>query len=167
MKAARYILVAILLGAMCTGAAKASVRITNISDFNLPTWSIGNGPINAYIDLCIYNSAVLPLGGPYAITVSSAGGFKLTSGASQIPYTLKWEDSGVTLLGLNGGSPLLNGVKLTGLMNANTLSETCAWTVLIPAGANARLYLSITQADMLQALAGTYNGTITLLLSAS
>lgn len=128
---------------------------------------MGDGPISSYIDLCIYNNAILPLGGPYAITVSSPGGFYLTASGRQIPYTLSWEDSGVNQLGSEPATPLSSGVKLTGQMNANTLSSTCAYTILIPAGPNARLYLNIAESDMTTALAGTYNGTITLLLSAN
>lgn len=154
------LLTAGLLGLQAASAhALIAMRISNISDFNLGTWSLGNPAISAFIDICVYTSGITPAGG-YAITVSSAGGYVLTSGSNQIPYSLRWDDGGAGNLGATSGTQLSNGVKLTGQLHGNfVIDNGCTLT-----GPNARLNLAITQAAMTAALAGTYTGTITLLL---
>ncbi len=136
-----------------------TIQITNLSDFTLPNWNIGDGDVNASINICIYALGVPSLN-TYAVQASSPGGFFLNSGSKQIPYTLAWEDSGGGNLGSNSGTALTNNVKLTGRNNANILSANCAL-----GGNNARLYLKITQASMTSALAGTYTGTVTIVIS--
>ncbi len=142
-----------------SACAAVAMRITNISDFNLGTWSLGLPAPSAHIDICIYSLDVIPPGG-YAITATGAGGFTLTSGANTLAYMLHWDDAGIGNLGGALGSELSSGVKLTGQLHGNVLSSTCALT-----GPNARLTLKITQAAMTAALAGTYTGTVTLLLT--
>jgi len=157
----RFLIIWALSWALAPNAyALGVVQISNVSDFNLGSWGIGDPPIAAHIDVCIYALLTLPLT-DYTITVSSPGGYVLTNGMQQIPYSLYWEDSGAGSLGSSGGTQLTNGVALTGQMNANILSTSCA---LGTTGPNARLTLKISTTDMTNALAGTYNGTITLLL---
>ncbi len=138
------------------------VEISNISDFNLGTWGIGDPAIVAHMDLCIYALVTVPLTS-YSITISSPGGYILTSGSHQIPYSLYWDDSGAGNLGSTNGTQLSNNVALTGQMKANILSTSCA--LGNPSGPNARLTIKITTQDMTNALAGNYTGTITLLVS--
>ena len=139
-----------------------AVQGTNFSDMNLPSWNLGDPSVTASIDVCVY-SVHLPASSSYGVTVSSPGGYYLKNGTQQIPYTLFWEDSGAGSLGSNGGTQLLNNTKLPNRNNANTLSILCALGL---SGPTARLYLKITQSDMNAALAGTYTGTITIMLSA-
>lgn len=134
-------------------------RVSGISDLNLPTWSIGDPGVSASIDICAYT-----LLGNYNVTVSSPGGFVLTNGANTIPYTLKWEDSGAGNLGSSGGSAMTNNVALVNRLNANSSLFSNDCSTGIPTGPTARLYLNITQAAMNAAPAGTYSGTITLLI---
>lgn len=157
------VLIAMCLCVLPAGRAHAlfAMRISNISDFNLPTWSMGQSNVSASMDICIYTNNLAPLGG-YAINISSPGGFFLTNGSGNIPYSLRWDDSGAGNLGSEPGSPLTNGVTLTGQLRGNILDNSC--TLL---GPNARLNLSITQSSMESALSGTYTGTITLLLTPS
>ncbi len=142
---------------MMAGNAHAllGMRISNISDFNLPEWSPGDPEVNASINICIYTYDILPIGG-YAITVSSPGGFKLVNGSSEIPYNLYWKNS----TGAGLGTQLSNNVKLTGQTGGNILSSTCALT-----GPNAKLSIKILQSSMNQALGGVHKGEITLLLT--
>ncbi|MGE0754246.1 MAG: hypothetical protein AB7L92_03700 [Alphaproteobacteria bacterium] len=136
--------------------AAAAMRITSIDDFNLGSWGIGDPAISEYSDICIYGLNI-PALTSYAITISSTpSGYRLQSGANFIAYGLHWEDN--VLGGL--GTQLTDGVKLDGQTNLNILSQTCAI-----GGPNARLTIQITQAEMTAALAGTYAGVITLLLS--
>lgn len=142
-----------------TGSAIAAilVQISGITNFSLPTWNIGDPAVSASIDVCVSATGLLANG--YNITISSPGGYKLTSGANNLPYSLYWDDGGIGNLGNTPGTQLTNNVALTGRSNANLLSLLCI------TGPNARLNLKITQADMIAALAGTYTGTITLLIA--
>lgn len=155
----------IVLAAACAmlspHSARANVQVSGLTDMALPAWKIGDGAVSGHMDMCIGHIS-LPSTDGYGVTVSSAGGFVLTNGARQIPYTLYWEDSGAGNLGSSVGTQLSNNVKLSGQHNANILSALC---VLGTVGANARLTIKITQADMTAALAGTYSGTITILIS--
>lgn len=132
-------------------------RVSNIGDFNLPTWNIGNPAVTASQDLCVYTTLL----GNYSITISSPGGFVLKSGSNQIPYSLKWDSSGAGNLG-SGGTQLSNNVALGSQPNSNILASDCSLGT--PAGPTARLTITIAQADMIAALAGTYTGTITLIV---
>jgi hypothetical protein len=153
------ILILTTLLAMPARATGLAVQITNISDLNLGSWSIGDPGISSYIDVCIAATVTVPLG-DYAITVTGgSGGYVLTSGSNQIPYTLSWESSGAGNLGTSSGTQLSNGVLLDDQPNAYTLVPFCI------NGNNARLHIKITQAAMTAALAGTYSGTIILMVS--
>lgn len=158
----RYLLILALMFAAAPAHALSLMQISGISDMNLPSWGIGDPAPEAHIDMCVY--AVLPVAGQYAIRVSSPGGYVLTNGANQIPYELYWDDGGPGNLGGNMGAQLTNNVTLTGRQNANVLSALCALGIT---GPTARLNLRISSAAMNAALAGTYTGTITLLLSAT
>jgi hypothetical protein len=155
-----WILLALAYLSSANAKAAILVQISNISDFTLPTWGIGDPAVSQNINVCVYSVGLIA--SDYAITVSSSGGYALTSGSNSIPYSLYWEDSGAGNLGSSGGTQLSNGVKLTGQTNANILSPLCALGVT---GPTARLTLKIAQTDMTAAPAGTYSGTITLLVS--
>ncbi len=136
------------------------MRISNLSDFSLPSWGIGDPAPQASINICIYGLNI-PTLTSYAITASSSpAGFKVASGSNEIAYSLYWEDSGAGSLGSTLGTELHDGVKLYPQHNLNILSSSCAIT-----GPTARLTLKISEAAMTAALAGNYTGTITLLLT--
>lgn len=139
--------------------ALLAMRVYSVSDLNLGTWSMGDPAVSAHINLCMYSYDLLPITG-YAITVTSVGGYNLKSGPRNIPYTLTWDDGGAGNLGASGGAALTNGVKLASRLRANILDSTCTLS-----GPNARLNLKITQASMSAALAGTYSGTVTILIT--
>ena len=142
------------------GYAIVFYQISSLSDINLPAWSIGDAAVSAYKDICVYSTIV----GNYGITISSTGGFVLSNGAYQIPYTLSWDDGGAGGLGASS-TPLSNNVTLASRTHMNILTTNCSVGVLTP-GPTARLTLTISQAAMIAARAGTYTGTITLVLSA-
>lgn len=141
-----------------TASAIVFYRISNLSDLSLPAWSIGDPAVTAHEDICVYST----LAGNYAVNVSSPGGFFLLNGSYQLPYSLGWDDGGAGHLG-SSSTPLSNNVTLQSQTNLNTLATDCSLGV--PAGATARLNLTIMQADMTAARAGTYTGTITLIIS--
>ena len=152
----KFIMVLFLL---CLTAQQAHaltlVQVQGLSDMNLPSWGLGDPAVTAGINFCIYNT----LNPNYSVNVSSAGGFKLSNGGKFIPYSLSWDDGGAGNLGNTSGIALSNNVTLAGQHNANFVSPICL------GGPNARLNLKITQADMTAALAGTYTGTITIVIS--
>ncbi len=135
------------------------VRLTGMQDINYTGWVIGNGAITSSQDVCVYST--LALGSPYAITVTGSGGFNLVSGTNNLAYTITWDDSGPGSLGSHPIN-LTSGVKVQNLQNANfnLFHDDCSVE-----GMNARLTFSITQAAMMAAPAGTYTGTLTILLS--
>ncbi len=134
------------------------MELTGLSDITVSAWSIGDPAIKATMDVCVYSSLNTPAGG-YGITVTQAGGFYLINGGAKIPYSLTWNDGGVGNLASSNGVTLTNGVELAGQANANTVSPLCI------TGPNARLGFTVNASDMTAALAGTYSGSITLLLS--
>lgn len=138
------------------GAAQAlTMKISNISDFSLGVWSMGDPALESSMNICIHGINITALTS-YAITVSSSpSGYRLTNGTNTIVYSLYWKDNISGAL----GTQLSDGVKLTGQTGPNLLPDCTI------GGPNARLTIRISQAAMEAALSGTYNGTITLLLT--
>jgi hypothetical protein len=156
----RFLCIVSLTALLVTPArAVGLVQINAITDLNLGSWGIGDPAVSSYIDVCIAATATVP-SSQYAITATGSSGFTLTSGSNHIPYSLTWEDSGAGNLGTSPGTALSNGVLLDSQANAYILSAPFCAT-----GNNARLHLKIAQTDMIAALAGTYTGTITLMVS--
>ncbi len=151
-------LVALLLSA--SAKAAGTVEITGTSDLALGSWGIGNPAISASIDVCIGTNGTSPVGS-YAVTVTGSNGYKLTNGSNQLPYSLAWEDSGAGNLGSATGTTLASGVLLDNQINANTAFPP----LCIVGGPTARLHVKIAQADLTAALAGTYSGTLTFVIS--
>ena len=157
----RMFLIACLtaLLALPASAGGLAVQINGVSDLNLGSWSIGDPAVSSYIDVCIAATLTVPLS-DYAVTATGSNGYNLVNGTNLIPYTLTWESSGAGNLGTSNGTALSNGVLLDNQPNAYVLSAPFCST-----GNNARLHIKITQAAMVAAMAGTYTGTITLLIS--
>lgn len=150
------LLLLIVLMCLPHSAGAISMRISNISDFNLGTWNIGDAAIEQSMDICIYGLNV-PALLSYGINItSSPNNYRLQSGARFLPYSLYWKDS---VIGSSVGTQLSHGVTLANQFNLNVLFANCA------GGVNARLTIRISQADMTAAYAGKYDGVITLLLS--
>jgi hypothetical protein len=160
----RLIFAIIIIGAgffAHNAEALAQMQLSNISDFSLGNWGMGDPAVSSSMDLCVGSLLNSPAGG-YAITItSSTGAYTLKSGSNTLPYTLFWDSSGSGSLG-SGSTQLTNGMKLSGLGNGNALSALCALGLT---GPNARLTIKIAQSDLTAAIAGTYSGTITMLLS--
>ena len=85
--------------ALVPNAASAALqaRITNVSDFNLGTWKLGDPAIGVSINICVY--AVGVLSNDYSVTATAVGGYNLFNGLLSIPYTLFWDDGGDGNLG--------------------------------------------------------------------
>lgn len=163
----RLFVIITVLCMVCQGANAGlldpAAQISNLTDFNLGTWGIGDPAISASIDVCVYSVYSTTSGG-YTVQASNPDGFVLTKvgGTAQIPYSAYWDDGGAGNLGPGTGTQLTNNSTLTARAHANISSPLCASGVV---GPDARLNIKITQAAMNAALAGTYNGTISILVA--
>lgn len=95
----------------------------------------------------------------YSVTASgtgTGGAFTLASGSFQLAYDVQWND----VSGQTSGTQLSPNVALTGL----TSSATQATCNKGPAS-SASLIVILRSASILGARAGTYNGTLTLLIT--
>ena len=151
-------------GATSTGSvnitvAKASqARISGLSDLTLPGYSIGDGNKTLSTTACVYST-----GGSYTVKATGSGGsnaFTLASGANTIPYTIVWNSGGVGALGTTGMGLTTNVTSAT-LLHAATDSATCAGAA---PGPTAQVNVNISGANLDAAPAGTFTGTLTLLV---
>ncbi len=156
------------LGPTSTGSVNISVtkvveaQITDISDMTLPSWSIGDGDVTLYSNICVYSST-----GSYKVTATGSGAgnaFTLSSGGNDIPYSVTWNSNGTGALD-NNGTPLGSNMQSTDFSNAATTTADCNH-----GGAGndtARVIINITDADMTAAMASStpYSGTITMLIT--
>ena len=123
----------------------ADVRISNMNDLSLGSWS-GSGDVEDSDSVCIYNN-----GGPnYLITASGSGtggAFTLSSGGNTIAYTFQFQGSsgGYTTLSPNSGQ---------GFSSADQVSDTCGGST------NASMRVRVTESSLMSAKKGSYSGTV-------
>jgi len=130
------------------GLAIADVRISGFTDLNLGSWA-GMGDLTDEMNLCVYNSDSLEPN--YNITASGGGSFVLESGANQVAYVPAFKGS------VGAYQDLTHGVAAT-FSEANHASDDCG------GGTNANLRITVTEAALSAARAGSYSGVITVLL---
>jgi len=157
------------LGLTSTGSANISVtktveaQITDIQDMTLPSWSIGDGDVTLYSNICVYSST-----GSYKVTATGSGSgndFTIASDSSTIPYTVTWNSAGAGGGLDNSGTALNAGAESGDFQNAATTTADCNG-----GGAGndtARVILNITNADMIAAMGSNtpYTGTLTMLIT--
>lgn len=141
----------------CTPALAASnkVRITQLSD--VAFGSITNLSVDAIRSESVCLFADTSTNG-YNITASGtgpAGTFELSSGLQSLPYEVQWSGSS----GQSSGVQLAPNTPLTGQFSSAT-QQTCASG---PA-TSASLVLVLRSLALSSATAGTYNGTLTLVV---
>lgn len=128
------------------------VRITGLTDLDLGIWD-GVNPMSGNDDACVWTTT-----GGYNITATgsgAAGAFTLASGGNILAYTVQWDDTA----GQTTGTGLTSGNALAGQTSAAT-STTCAVS-----GLNSSVIVNISNADLATAPAGTYTGTLTLVVA--
>ena len=133
--------------------ASAQVQINALSDLafgSLPTTGADQTQTES---VCAVSGL---LGGRYSVTAtgSASGAFALANGSNLLPYEVQWASSG----GQSSGTNLTAGSTLTG-QTAPLLN--CAL------GASATLIVIIRGTQIVKAAAGSYSGTLTIILSAS
>lgn len=136
-------------------AASNKVRIGNLNDVSFGT--IANLEVDAVASqsVCLYADTAT---NGYSITASGtgpAGAFALSSGTATLPYDVQWSSSAAQ----SAGTQLTANVPLTGQVSAAT-QQTCNTG---PA-TSASLIVVLRSAALSSAAAGTYNGTLTLLV---
>lgn len=138
-----------------SAAANDKVRITGLSDIafgsiaNLGADSVRNE------SLCLYSNSATS-GYNVTATGNGAGGaFELSSGGLSLPFELQWSSAS----GQSSGTQLRPNVPLTGQVSTAT-QQACGSG---PA-TTASLIVVLRSSALSSAAAGTYNGSITLLV---
>jgi hypothetical protein len=133
----------------------AQVQISGLSDLQLGVWS-GSGALEGVDDHCVRG----PRGGRYAIQatgVGSGGAFVLLNGPGSLPFQVDYSDDG------GGWSQMSPGVPLTGQRgspNQNQFNRCLAGQT-----SPQRLCVRVLAQDMSVAVAGGYDGSLTLLVT--
>lgn len=138
-------------GATSTGTAEVSVTIADIvqisdmNDFAFGNYS-GTGNLSDTDDVCIYRNGT----GDYTVTATGSGtgnAFTMTDSTDTIAYSVSLDGTALTA----GTSVNQSG--------ADASSADCGGTP------NKTLAVSISEADLQAAQAGSYTGTLTLLVA--
>jgi hypothetical protein len=136
-------------------AASNKVRITTLSDVAFGT--IANLSVDAVRGQSVCLFADTNTNG-YNITATgtgSGGAFQLSSGAQSMSYEVQWSSSP----GQSSGTQLAPNVPLTGQVSSAT-HQTCS----AGPASSASLVILLRSASLSSATAGTYNGTLTLVV---
>ena len=149
------------LGATSTGTVEISatipgrVQISGLSDIAFGEVDISNSASNAQ-DVCVWSNTS---GRGYNITATGSGAgnaFTLSDGTNELAYAVEWADSS----GASSGSALNSGSALAGL-SSTAANPTCS----SGPGESASLIVNMTQAELQAAVAGSYTGTLTLVVA--
>ncbi len=145
--------------ATITVTKSVQARISDISDMTLPNWSIGDGDVTLYSNVCVYSSTQ-----SYKVTATGSGVaniFTLANGSDLIAYSVTWNSGGAGNIG-NTGTALLPNIQSTSFSNATNSSSNCSGGGL--ANDTARVVVTITQAAMEAAPSSNsaYSGTLTM-----
>lgn len=132
-------------------SVESIVNISNLNDLTPPPFT-GAGSRSANDNICVYSSAS---GGRYRITAKGNGVgeiFTLQSNEGfTIPFTLFWNDRA----SISGGEQLLPSVALLN-QAGNKNNITCR------GGTNANLMAVLSENQLSQTSAGSYNGSVLL-----
>lgn len=154
--AARAVLGTGLCLLAATPAIAQTARLTKLSDVAFGALTSTTNDVSIAQNTCVY---VQTLSNKYNIraTGSGAGGaFTLAGVGAPLPYEVQWAASS----GQTTGTSLSPGVPLTGQPTA-TLDQTC--TVIITS--TSSLIIVLRAAALGQATAGSYMGTLTLVVA--
>lgn len=145
-------------GATSTGTTDISAtspnlaRISNMDDISLGSWD-GTTDLAETEDVCVWSNT-----GAYQITAEGDGAgnaFTLANGANTVAYTVQWDDAAT---GSASGTALTSGTPLT-TQSTSATSTTCG------AGANSSLIVGVASSEFESVPAGTYTGTLTLVVA--
>ena len=137
----------------------ANARITGLSTVNFGT--IANFTDQTVSqNVCAYS---VQGGGttrrPYSVRATgngTGGAFTLASGARTLPYEVRWDDAA----NQTTGTQLATGINVAGFATGN-VTQRCSNL----ANENASLIVTITGTSLATATAGTYTGTLTIVIT--
>lgn len=147
------------VGATSTGTSNISVnvpdliRISGLADLALGSYS-GSGDMSGADDICVYTNKAP---GNYFVTASGSGAanaFTITNGTNTIAYNVFFNDT----TGTSGEVSLASGVKSAQQTGANTTSASCGGS------SSANFHVVVPEANIQAAPAGSYSGTLTLVV---
>jgi hypothetical protein len=136
-------------------AANDKVRITGLSDVAFGT--IANFGVDAVRSesVCLYSNSVANGYNVTAIGTGPGGAFQASSGTLALPFEVQWSSSA----GQSSGAGLSPNIPPTGQISTAT-QQTCNSG---PA-TSASLIVILRSTALSSATAGTYNGSVTLLI---
>ena len=148
-------LAAALSASSAPAAAADKVRLTNLSDLAFGT--VTNLMMDAVRaeNVCIYSTSRTNGYHVIASGTGPGGAFELSSGTDTLAFDVAWSNTS----GQSSGSLLTPNVPLTGQVSSAT-QQTCNSG---PA-TTASLVVILRSAALSSATAGTYNGTLTLVV---
>jgi hypothetical protein len=135
-------------------ALSAQALISGLSDLQLGSWN-GFGDLEGSVEHCVFARP----GGRYAVAASgigSGGAFVLQNGPGTLPFQVDYDDGG-------GWSQLDPGVPLAGQRGEPNLVQFAR--CLIGLRPPERVRVRILTQDLAAAVAGTYSGSLTLLIT--
>lgn len=138
-------------------AVPGRVQITGLADVDFGTVDPTANASDAQ-SVCVWSNTS---GRKYNVTATGDGGvggtdFSLSDGTDVLPYTVEWASASAA----TSGSLLTSGSALAGLSSA-AVNPSCS------AGANksASLIVKMASTDLVAAVAGSYSGTLTLVVA--
>lgn len=136
--------------------AAAKVRVSGLSDISFGT--ISNLTVDAVQaqSICIYSNGSGQTYGVRADGSGSGGAFMLANGITALAYNVRWNNQP----GQSNGTALTAGALLGG-QTTNAQNQTCTNG---PA-TTASLIVTLPATSLSSATAGTYGGTLTIIVS--
>lgn len=128
------------------------VRVNNLNDIDLGTFSGGAGDLSGADNFCIYRNGA----GNFNITMTGSGAgsaFTLTDGTNTLPYSVEFTNS--------TPNAMTAGTLLAAQSGAFTANDTC------DSGASDNVSVSVTVANgaLASVPAGSYTGTLTMVVA--
>lgn len=136
--------------------ADAKVRITGLSDVNFGT--VSNLAVDAVQSqsICIYSNGVAQTYSVRADGTGSGGAYTLTNGGATLAYQVRWNSQA----GQSNGTALNAGALLGG-QTTNAQNQTCS----TGPSTTASLIVTLPATSLSSASAGTYSGTLTIIVA--
>jgi hypothetical protein len=147
--------VLLVLSAEPAAAASNNVRITKLSDVAFGTLSNLSADAVRTQDICAFANTATS---GYTVRASGSGpggAFSLASASDSLPFELQWNDAS----GQGSGTRMTANVALAGQVSAAT-QQTCNSGPAF----SASLIVILRSAALSSAAAGSYNGSVTLVI---
>lgn len=151
----------LLLGGVAATPAAAQAKISKLSDVDFGTLtSFASDAVRAQ-SICVYSTGLLGLYHVTATGSGAGGAFTLaTGGGATLPYEVQWNAAS----GQTSGTSMTSGTALTGQLALGTLSPDCT---VLSNPTTASLIVVLHAASLPAATAGSYSGTLTIIIAPS